>query len=120
MSDTTTEFLQAITNFHPEPTKPIEYRFYYDPVTRHGTRLGGTDDLEPFVLLSKEEFEAIGVAFTHYLSKTGKVKLIPVACGPGLLLELTDAGPYRTIKDCAVFADSDGADCYKIKEPEYD
>lgn len=120
MSDTTTEFLWAIANFKPEPAKPIEYRFYYDPVTKHGTRLGGTDNLEPFVLLTKEEFENITVAFTHYLSKSGKVKSIPVACGPGILLELSDTGPYRTLKDCMIFADQNGPDVYKLKDPDYD
>ena len=120
MSNALDELNQALANLSaPEPAI-IEYRFYYDPVTKHGTRLGGTDDTEPFVLISKEEYDVIGVAFTHYLSKTGKVKPIPVACGPGILLELSETGPYRTLKNCMIFSDQNGPDIYKLKDPDYD
>lgn len=120
MSNALEELNQALANLDQSPPAEPEYRFYYDPATKHGTRLGGADNSEPFVLLSKEEYDTIGVAFTHYLSKSGKVKPIPIACGPGLLLELSDIGPYRTMKDCMIFADPNGPDTYKIKEPEYD
>lgn len=121
--DALTELNQALTEFqNPPPLVENEIRFYYDPVTRIGTRLGGTDETEPFVLISFQEYAVIApsVASKFYLSRTEKVKPIPIAKGMRKLLESSDTGPYRTVKDCIIFADPNGPDAYQRREFDYD
>lgn len=115
MSNDLEELNRAIAEFDwTEPPEP-EIRFYYDPVTRQGIRLGGTDAGD-YVLITKSEYDQIGVAFRFYVSKSGKVKPIPLDAGGKIVLESCSNGVFGTVKDCMVFADPAGADRYKIRD----
>ena len=93
--------------------------FYYDPVTKKGTRISGELSDEPCVEITQEEYDAMGVAFKYYV-KDGQVKPIPHVVENQLQLEPNNNGLYRTLKDCIIFADPDGPDRYQKAEPKYD
>lgn len=93
--------------------------FYYDPVTRIGTRISGELVDGPHIEITQEEYNAIGVAFKYYV-KDGKVKPIPHVVENQLQLEPNATGLYRTTKDCIIFVDPVGPDRYQIAEPKYD
>lgn len=114
------ELNQAISSIDWSPPPDPEIRFYYHPASKKGIRVGGLDDNDPYVLITRAEYDEIDVAYRFYLSATGKIKPIPVEINGGVMLELSDIGPYRTMKDCMLFADPNGPDAYKIKEPDYD
>ena len=93
--------------------------FYYDPVTKLGTRISGELTKEPYVELTQDEYNAIGMAFKYYV-KDGQVKPIPHVVENQLQLAPSANGLYRTVKDCIIFADPNGPDSYQIAEPKYD
>lgn len=122
MNNALDELNQALQNLDwSKPPEP-ECRFYYNTTTRIGTQLNDPDCSDPYVVISREEYDLIApsVASRFYLSKSGKVKPIPVASGMKKLLEYSDNGPYRTVKDCMIFADPTGTDSYKRRELDYD
>lgn len=120
--DALAELNQALAVFQPEPLADFECRFYYNPTTHVGTRIGGIGDREPFVNITYDEYQLMksDVASKFYLSKTGKVKPVTIAKGMRKLLEYSSTGVYRTIKDCMIFADPSGADTYQRREFDYD
>lgn len=122
MSNDLDELNLALHNLDWSDPDPQGIRFYYNPLTRIGTRIGGSDDDEPWVLITQDKYQEISadVAFKFYLSKAEEVKRIPVVKGMRKLLESSDTGPYRTVKDCIIFADPNGPDAYQRREFDYD
>lgn len=122
MSNDLDELNLAIQNLDWSEPAEAECRFYYDAATKIGTQLNGVDCTDPWVSITREEYElmATTVASKFYLSKSGSVKPIPIAMGMRKLLEYNESGPYRTIKNCMIFADPAGADAYQRREFDYD
>jgi len=122
MNNALNELNQAIQNIDWSEPKESECRFYYDSVTNIGTQINGNDCSDPFVVISREDYDLMSssVASKFYLSKTGEVKPIPVARGAKKMLECSTDGPYRTLKDCMIFADPAGPDSYRRRENDYD
>lgn len=114
------ELNQAIANIDWSTPPEPEIRFYYDPTTRVGIRVGGIDESDPYVVITRDEYDEIDAAFRYYVSKDNQVKRIILDVSGKIVLELSDTGPYRTLKDCMIFADQNGPDVYKLKDPDYD
>lgn len=117
-NESLTELNLALSQNKWEPPVFRAY-FYYDPITRLGTRISGELVDEPCVEITQEEYNAIGVAFKYYV-KDGKVKPIPHVVENQLQLEPNADGLYRTVKDCIIFVDPKGPDRYQIAQPKYD
>lgn len=115
MSSDLDELNRAIAEFDWTPAPDPEFRFYYDPATRKGTVLGG-DGPGEYVLLTKPEYDKIGMAFHFYVSGAGRVKPIPLDAQGKIMLELHAGGKFGTVKDCIIFADPTGPDQYKIRD----
>ena len=115
MSSDLDELNRAIAEFDWTPAPEPEFRFYYDPETRVGISLGG-DHHGVYTLLTRSEYDQIGMACHFYISKSGKVKPMPLDARGRLMLELHVDGKFGTIKDCMIFADSTGPDRYKIRD----
>ena len=115
MSTDLDELNQAIANFDwAEPPEP-EFRFYYDPDSRRGISLGGNHD-GSYVLLTKSEYDQIGMAFHFYATKNGEVRPIPLDARGRIMLESSSEGKFTTIRDCMIFVDAHGPDKYKIRD----
>lgn len=99
---------------------PAEIRFFYNPDNKLGVGINCVDMDLPWVCITSEEYEKIDAAFKFYVNKQGLVKPVPLQRGVECLLEKANDGPFRTIKDCIIFADPDGADAYHRREFNYD
>jgi len=101
-SSATDNFIEAIAAF-VMPHMDIEYRVYYDPVTRVCTSKT-TEKLDGhFVIVTLDQYEKINMSGRFYVTKSGKINKKELDFTASIMLQLNEVGQYHTIKNNNIF-----------------
>lgn len=97
---TNNNLLAAMQSWVPAPEVTIEYRVYYDT---SGCTFKTTEQPNgEFVVVTRDEYDAIAFCPDYYVSKLGKIVKKQVDFAYRKLLELSDTG-YATIRNNNIF-----------------
>lgn len=114
--DTTTEdnLIAALNELTLPDVPEVEYRVYYDKETRECTyttteTMEWPDDF-PYVLVTREQYDAIEFAPKYYVTTDERIERIALDFGDNKKLTLTDTSKTQTIKDDNIFVADESFD----------
>jgi hypothetical protein len=104
MSNLTTDsFLEAIASYVPPAPIVVEHRIYYDSATRECTYKTIYDDKGSYIVVTREEYDAIEFCPNYYIAKDGKIVKKRFDFVTYKLLKLEKDGEFHTMKGCNIF-----------------
>lgn len=119
-NETTDNLVAAFSALQPMPLIEFEYRVYYDPITRECTIKTIDKPEGKFVVVTREQYEAVEFCPNYYISSVGEIEKKKFDFTPKKLLQSNEAGKYKTIKDDNVFRVDDAyledTDCWSLKD----
>lgn len=105
MTEFELELIKAFTQLPESETPDIEYRIYYNPVTKNGIYKTTYDDAGDFIVVDLDTYESV-LDPAKYIIRNGKPELKMVDHSASILLSLSMTG-QRTMRDYPMFVVDD-------------